>query len=47
VKLRTRDLYIKLFRICRFLGKLSYGRKLNYVYSCTGKPYDILRVKNR
>jgi hypothetical protein len=46
MKLRTRDLYIKLFRICKFRGKLSYGRKLNYVYSCTEKPYDISRVKD-
>lgn len=46
MKLSTRDLNVKLFRVYKFSGKLSNGRKLNYMYCCTGKPYDILRAKD-
>jgi hypothetical protein len=35
-----------LVRFVKF-GAEKYGRKLNYIYTCTLKPYDILRKKKR
>ena len=48
-------LNIMLLSICEFrenrrregrMSFFSFGYKLNYIYACTMKPYDIIKVKN-
>jgi hypothetical protein len=53
VKTGTRDLHIMPFSILWFSPKcaqerpyFSFAHKLNYIYVCTVKPYNVLNVQN-